>query len=92
MFCNVYSIVDTRGIHIGWGAVNVDITERRRADLALQESRQELRALTARLINAEEEERKRISRELHDDLSQRLAILAFDAGGLVQTAPLRGSR
>jgi signal transduction histidine kinase len=65
----------------------VDITERRRAELALQESRQELRALAARLINAEEEERKRISRELHDDLSQRLAMLALDTASLVLTPP-----
>jgi PAS domain S-box-containing protein len=60
-----------------------DITERIRAERALQQSRQELRALTGRLINAQEEERKRISRELHDDLSQKLALLAFDAGGLL---------
>jgi len=38
------------------------------------------------LINAESEERRRISRELHDDLCQRLALLAFDTGSLLQTA------
>src|SRR5215472_2729307 len=63
----------------------VDITERRGAEIALEESRQELRDLAARLINAEEEERKRISRELHDDLGQKLALLAFDASDLVMT-------
>jgi PAS domain S-box-containing protein len=65
----------------------VDITERQRADQALRDSRQELRSLAARLINAQEEERKRISRELHDDLSQKLALLAFDAGSLVLAPP-----
>ena len=85
MIYNVFNICDAHGATVGWATVSVDITERRRAELALQESRQELRALAARLINAEEEERKRISRELHDDLSQKLAMLAFDAGGLVQT-------
>jgi PAS domain S-box-containing protein len=65
-----------------------DITEKIQAERALRHSRQELRALAGRLINAEEEERKRISRELHDDLSQKLALLAFDTGGLlVQPAP-----
>jgi signal transduction histidine kinase len=39
--------------------------------------------LAGRLINAEEQERKRISRELHDDLSQEIALLAFDTGGLL---------
>ena len=43
--------------------------------------------MAGRLINAEEEERKRISRELHDDLSQKLALLAFDTGGLRMKPP-----
>ncbi len=65
----------------------VDITERRNADRALRESRHELRALAGRLINAQEEERRRISRQLHDDLSQKLALLAFDASDLVLSSP-----
>jgi signal transduction histidine kinase len=63
--------------------VHVDHTERRRAEDALRESRQELRALAGRLLLAQEEERKRISRELHDDLSQKVALLAFDTSSLV---------
>jgi signal transduction histidine kinase len=38
------------------------------------------RDLTRRLIRAHEEERARLGRELHDDVTQRLAILAIDAG------------
>ncbi len=62
-----------------------DITGRKQADAALEAreaelrtSREELRALAARLLTAAEEERKSLSRELHDDLNQRLAILAID--------------
>jgi PAS domain S-box-containing protein len=65
----------------------VDVTERRNADLALRESRQELRRLAGRLIHAQEEERRRISRQLHDDLSQKLALLAFDASSLLMSSP-----
>jgi signal transduction histidine kinase len=40
-------------------------------------SKSELEALAARLITAQEDERQRIARELHDDISQRLAALAI---------------
>jgi signal transduction histidine kinase len=53
--------------------VSIDITERRRAE-------QEARDLNGRLINAQEEERARLARALHDDVTQRLAFLAIDAG------------
>jgi PAS domain S-box-containing protein len=50
-----------------------DITEGKRAD-------EELADLSRRLIRAQEEERAMIARELHDDVTQRLAVLAIDAG------------
>jgi signal transduction histidine kinase len=40
--------------------------------------------LLRRLVFAQEEEHRRIARELHDDLTQRLAVLAIDAGALEQ--------
>jgi signal transduction histidine kinase len=46
----------------------------------LGEYQDRLRALSASLISAQEEERRRISRELHDDLVQRLAMIAIDLG------------
>jgi PAS domain S-box-containing protein len=49
----------------------VDITERKRAEEALA-------SVSGRLIVAQEQERTRIARELHDDIGQRLALLAIE--------------
>jgi len=47
---------------------------------ALKESEAELRELGLRLIAAHEEERARLARELHDDMSQRLAVVTIGIG------------
>jgi PAS domain S-box-containing protein len=51
--------------------VNLDNTERRLAEQALAD-------MTRKLIEAQEQERARIGRELHDDINQRLAMLAVE--------------
>ena len=55
--------------------------ERRRAE-------EQVRALNRRLMTAQEDERKLIARELHDDLSQRLARLSMDAARIEYSAAL----
>lgn len=55
-----------------------DITERKKAEKALIESEKQLRALSRRVISAQEEERERISRELHDELGHQLALLRLE--------------
>jgi signal transduction histidine kinase len=87
MLYNVFSICDAQGATVGWATVSIDITEGKRAERTLQASRQDLRALAGRLINAEEEERKRISRERPDDLGQKFALLAFATSSLVLAPP-----
>ena len=59
----------------------IDITERKRKD-------EEVQALTARLIDAQEDERKRLARELHDDLNQQIAALSIATGNLKRHIPL----
>jgi signal transduction histidine kinase len=44
----------------------------------LQRSRADLRALAGQLLTAQETDRRRISRDLHDDINQRLAMLSMD--------------
>ena len=55
-----------------------DVSERRIAERALENSRQQLRALTARLQSGLEEERTRVAREIHDHLGQLLTALKMN--------------
>jgi PAS domain S-box-containing protein len=55
-----------------------DITERVRAQAALEASRNELRQLSGNIQSVREEEKTRIARELHDDLGQQLTALKMD--------------
>ncbi len=58
---------DTSRSFVGYIGIGVDVTERKLAEAALEK-------LGGRLIHAQEEERARIARELHDDFGQRLAV------------------
>ena len=60
---------------VGAVVVTVDITENKRAERALQESRERLQILSQRLVEVQEEERRAIARELHDRVGQTLAAL-----------------
>ena len=60
-------------------ALLVQRRSRLRAEAAIKSER-ELQSLTGRLILGQEAERRHLARELHDDLSQRLAALAIEVG------------
>ena len=55
---------------------------------ALQRSGEDLRGLAARLLTAQEEERRRISRDLHDDINQRLAMMVVELETLDRMLPV----
>lgn len=59
-----------------------DITERKQSEELLRRHEAQLEELTAKLLSAQERERQRLARELHDDFTQRLAVLAVDIGSL----------
>jgi PAS domain S-box-containing protein len=73
---------------VSYGIAQVqDVTARKNAEAAARRNQEELQSLAGRLITIQEEERKRIARDLHDDLSQRLALLCVDLDMLRQSLP-----
>lgn len=58
---------ESNGVFLGYIGSCVDVTDRKLTEASLE-------VLSGRLITAQEEERTRIARELHDDFSQRMAI------------------
>jgi len=81
------AIKDEAGGYLMSRGTIFDITERRRADEALQESEKKLRYLASRLLTAQEDVRKRIAWELHDDLGQSLTALKLQIRALHQRFP-----
>ena len=89
---------DGAGSLIGVNCVMEEITDRVRAqealaasEAALRHSHARTRNLAGRLISAQETERTRIARELHDDVSQRLATIAIGLSSLKRGLPTGSS-
>lgn len=72
---SIFPIKDSTGKITGISKIIHDISERRKVERVLTD-------MTRRLIAAQEQERTRIGRELHDDIGQRLAMLAIEIEGL----------
>jgi len=63
--------------------INAEVGRRRAAEAELQASRDELADLTQQLIDAQEDERHRLSRELHDSLGQSLGAIKYSLERIV---------
>jgi PAS domain S-box-containing protein len=73
----VVNTIDSRNGKVALGNV-LDITEQVKIEDSLLESEKELRSLSEQLINAQENERKRVASELHDGISQSLSSIKYD--------------
>jgi signal transduction histidine kinase len=69
-----------------WG-ITRDITEIKQAEEERQHSLDQLRALAARLESIREDERKRVAREIHDQLGQALTAIKIDLDSLMRELP-----
>lgn len=90
-----FPVIDTDGSRLLAGKA-IDITERKRAEDAVVKARDELevrveertaaaRQLSARLLQMQDEERRRIARELHDSVGQLVAALIMNVDQLKRT-------
>jgi signal transduction histidine kinase len=75
-----FPLFDTHGNIYATGGVATDITERKRVD-------EQLRRLSGELLRSQDEERRRIARDLHDSTGQDLVALATMLGQLQGSIP-----
>lgn len=87
-------VFDEQGTLLELQSVGRDVTDRKRAEDRQRRSREQLRALTSRLQTLREEERARISREIHDQLGQFLTALKLDLHSIKRAVggPTRAAR
>jgi PAS domain S-box-containing protein len=76
---------DAGGRVVGYEGVIRDVTEQRQAELGL-------RNLSARLLHLQDEERRKLARELHDSVGQELAALDMNIAVALESADRLGAR
>jgi PAS domain S-box-containing protein len=81
----ITALRDKNGKLVGFGKVTRDFTERMEAKEALAKSERSLRELSLHLLSTQDQERKRIGRDLHDSLGQLLAMLKLKLDSVVSS-------
>ena len=75
---------DVAGQRVGTLVVNQDITAQHRTEQRLRQAEQTLRRLSLHLLDVQEQERRWIAQELHDDIGQAIAAMRFQLARIVE--------
>jgi PAS domain S-box-containing protein len=87
---HVAAVNDLQGKHLYRISVVEDITERRATEARLSEYAAHVSALSGRLLRAQEDERRHLARELHDDVGQVLTAVKMALGAVQQQRAAAG--
>ncbi len=87
---HVAAVNDAAGKHLYRISVIEDITERMQVDARSQHHAEQVSALSGRLLRAQEDERRHIARELHDEIGQVLTGVQFAMGAAEQQCAREG--
>ncbi|MGH7555881.1 MAG: PAS domain-containing protein, partial [Longimicrobiales bacterium] len=91
LLCRGIVVERADGVPVRMLGTDTDITERKLAERELHARNERIRELAGRLISAQEEERRRIARDLHDDLNQKVAALSIEISNVKHHLPASAS-
>jgi PAS domain S-box-containing protein len=85
-FTVTFPIFNANQSIIATGGIAIDITDRKRAEHDLRRSKERLRSLSRQLVMVQEEERRALARELHDEVGQALTAVKLTMGKVADIA------
>jgi PAS domain S-box-containing protein len=80
-------LLDEQGNIVKWYGTSTDIEDRKRAAKELEEANHQLRFLSRRLFQIQEEERRHLARELHDEIGQTLTAAKINLKIIAPNVP-----
>lgn len=76
----ITTLLDGQGLVNGYSKITQDITLRKRAEENLHSYAERLKSTSRRIVEVQENERRRLARELHDEVGQKLSALGINLG------------